>query len=71
MPKSRLRGGAKAHRKRVQDRNNRLRGMRRRAQEEYQEMMMKQIDALKEQMSGDTENTEEVTSDEQPLNIKL
>ena len=71
MPKSKLRGGAKAHRKRVQERNNRLRGMQRRVQEEYQEAMMKQIEAIKAQMSGETENNEEVTSDEQPLNIKL
>jgi len=71
MPKSRLRGGAKAHRKRVQERNNRLRGLQRRAQEEYQAAMMAQIEALRAQMSGETENTEEVTSEEQPLNIKL
>jgi hypothetical protein len=71
MPKSSLRGGAKAHRKRVQERNNRLRGNQRRFQEEYQALMMKQIEALRAQMSGETENTEEVVSDEQPLNIKL
>jgi len=71
MPKSRLRGGAKAHRKRVQQRNNHLRGMQRKAQEEYQAAMMKQIEAIRAQMSGETENNEEVTSEEQPLNIKL
>lgn len=73
MPKSKLRGGAKAHRKRVQERNNRLRGMQRRFREEYEAEMMKQLEALKAQMSGDTETetTEQEVSTEQPLNIKL
>lgn len=73
MPKSKLRGGAKAHRKRVQERNNRLRGMQRRFREEYEAEMMKQLEALKAKVSGDTENetTEQEVSTEQPLNIKL
>ena len=73
MPKSKLRGGAKAHRKRVQERNNRLRGMQRRFREEYEAEMMKQLEALKAKVSGDTETetTEQEVSTEQPLNIKL
>lgn len=71
MSKSRLRGGAKAHRRRVQERNNTLRGQRKRFQQEYQDLMMKQIEAIKAQMSADTENTEQEVSTDQPLDIKI
>jgi hypothetical protein len=36
MPKSKLRGGAKAHNKRVATRNNTIRGLKKKAQAEYQ-----------------------------------
>jgi hypothetical protein len=71
MPKSKLRGGAKAHRKRVQARNNNIRGAQRKFQEEYNAEIMKQLEAYKQQMSADTENNVESEPTEQPLNIKL
>jgi hypothetical protein len=71
MPKSSKRGGAKAHRKRVKNRNNQIKGVQRKFQEEYQKAMMAQIQELRDKMSGETENTPEVLSEEQPLNIKL
>ena len=71
MPKSKSRGGAKAHRKRVQRRNNQIKGVQRKFQEEYQRAMMEQLEQMRKQLSGETENTEEVISEEQPLNIKL
>jgi len=71
MPKSSKRGGAKAHRKRVQTRNNSIKGAQRRFQEQYNAEIMKQIDAYRKQLSADTENNEEVLVSEQPLNIKL
>ena len=71
MPKSSKRGGAKAHRKRVQTRNNSIKGAQRRFQEQYNAEIMKQIDAYRKQLSADTENNEEVLVNQQPLNIKL
>lgn len=70
MPKSKNRGGAKAHRKRVQRRNNQIKNAQRRFQEQYQAELLKQIEAMRAQMSGETE-TPDVISEEQPLNIKL
>jgi hypothetical protein len=49
MPKSKLRGGAKAHNKRVDTRNNTLRGLKKKAQAEYQEMFEKTMETLKAQ----------------------
>jgi hypothetical protein len=46
MPKSKLRGGAKAHNKRVTHRNNTIRGLKRKAQAEYQEMFEKTMETL-------------------------
>lgn len=71
MPKSKLRGGAKAHRKRVQARNNDIRSAQRKFQEQYNAEIMKQIDAYKKQMSADTENNVESVPTEQQLNIKI
>jgi len=71
MAKSKNRGGAKAHRKRVQRRNNQIKGIQRKFQEEYQKAMMEQLELMRKRLSGETENTEEVMSEEQPLNIKL
>jgi hypothetical protein len=67
MPKSKLRGGAKAHKKRVETRNNTLKGLRKKAQAEYQEMFEKQMETLKVQYQnengGTTELNTEVLSD--------
>ena len=53
MPKSKLRGGAKAHKTRVATRNNTLRGLRKKAQAEYQEMFEKQMEELKAQYKNE------------------
>jgi len=53
MPKSKLRGGAKAHKLRVATRNNALRGLRKKAQAEYQEMFEKQMEELKAQYQNE------------------
>jgi hypothetical protein len=68
MPKSRLRGGKKAHRKRVQKRNQNIVSQQNRIQKLWEEEMMKRMEELNAS-SGNTEN-EEITTD-QPLDIKL
>ena len=67
MPKSRLRGGAKAHRKRVQRRNNNLQNQQNRIQKLFQEEMMKRMEEMNS--SGSTENQE--IDDTKPLDIKI
>ena len=68
MPKSKLRGGAKAHKARVATRNNTLKGLRKKAQAEYQEMFEKQMEEMKAQYQNENGemvdlNTEVVNSD--------
>ena len=63
MPKSKLRGGAKAHNKRVTTRNNTLRGLRKKAQAEYQEMFEKQMEELKVQYQNENGETTELNAD--------
>jgi hypothetical protein len=63
MPKSKLRGGAKAHNKRVATRNNTLRGLRKKAQAEYQEMFEKQMEALKVQYQNENGETTEINAE--------
>jgi len=70
MPKSKTRGGATAHRKRVQARNAKIEGMKKKMQEEYNAEITKQLEKYKASMSAETENNE-VVENEQPLNIKL
>ena len=63
MPKSKLRGGAKAHKARVTTRNNALRGLRKKAQAEYQEMFEKQMEALKAQYQNENGETTELNAE--------
>ncbi len=60
MAKSKVRGGAKAHRKKVEARNQRIAGERNMMQKLFEESMRKQIEELKkreeEAQSGNTEN---------------
>jgi hypothetical protein len=63
MPKSKLRGGAKAHKARVTTRNNSLRGLRKKAQAEYQEMFEKQMEELKAQYQNENGETTELNAD--------
>jgi hypothetical protein len=63
MPKSKLRGGAKAHKLRVATRNNTLRGLRKKAQAEYQEMFEKQMEELKVQYQNENGETTELNAE--------
>jgi hypothetical protein len=60
MAKSKVRGGAKAHRKKVVARNQKIDGQRNAMQKLFEESMKKQIEELKkkdaEAKSGETEN---------------
>ena len=73
MPKSKLRGGAKAHKARVETRNNLLRGLRKKAQAEYTEMFEKQMEELKAQYQNEngetTELNDEVVGDVNEINV--
>ena len=73
MPKSKLRGGAKAHKTRVTHRNNTFRGLRKKAQAEYQEMFEKQMEELKVQYQNEngetTELNAEVVGDVSDINV--
>lgn len=63
MPKSKLRGGAKAHKTRVTTRNNSLRGLRKKAQAEYQEMFEKQMEELKVQIQNKNGETTDLNAE--------
>jgi hypothetical protein len=63
MPKSKLRGGAKAHKARVTTRNNALRGLRKKAQAEYTEMFEKQMEELKAQYQNENGETTELNAE--------
>lgn len=54
MGKSKKRGGAKAHRKRVQARNQNIKGAQRQMEKMWQDQMMKQMESLRE-LSGKTQ----------------
>ena len=68
MPKSKTRGSLKKHRKRVQHRNNTLKGLKRKMQAEYKEMFEKTMETLKAQYqaeNGETMSVDaEIISDE-------
>jgi len=61
MPKSKLRGGAKAHRKRVQKRNNNIKSQNNKMQKLWEQEMMKRMEEMNN-TSGNTENDEIDTS---------
>ena len=63
MPKSKLRGGAKAHKLRVTHRNNTVRGLKKKAQAEYQEMFEKTMETLKAQYQVENGETTELTAE--------
>ena len=60
MAKSKVRGGAKAHRKKVVDRNQQIDGQRKAMQKLFEKSMKMQIEEMKkkdaESKSGETEN---------------
>jgi predicted transcriptional regulator YdeE len=70
MPKSKLRGGAKAHRKRIQKRNSTIENQQKRIQKLWEQEMMKRIEELN--TSGETENNEiNEIDDSQPIDIRF
>lgn len=58
MPKSKKRGGEKAHRKRVKRNTINAKKQIEKAQKEFQSAMMEQIEAMRQKISGETENKE-------------
>jgi hypothetical protein len=58
MPKSKKRGGEKAHRKRVKLNTVNAKKQVEKAQKMFQDAMMEQIEAMKQAASGETENKE-------------
>jgi hypothetical protein len=58
MPKSKKRGGEKAHRKRMQKVNKVRKSTILKQQKIFQDAMIEQIEAMKKQYSGETENQE-------------
>jgi hypothetical protein len=58
MPKSKKRGGEKAHRKRVKLNTVNAKKQVEKAQKMFQETMMEQIEAMRQAASGETENKE-------------
>jgi hypothetical protein len=73
MPKSKTRGSLKEHKKRVETRNNTLRGLKRKAQAEYQEMFEKTMETLKAQYQNEngeiSEINAEIIADVTELNV--
>ncbi len=73
MPKSKTRGSLKEHRKRVAHRNNTIKGLRKKAQEEYQQMFAETMEKLKAQYQNEngetTELNAEVVGDVTELNV--
>jgi hypothetical protein len=63
MPKSKLRGGAKAHKTRLTTRNNSLRGLRKKAQAEYTEMFEKQMETMKAQYQNENGETMDINAE--------
>lgn len=71
MPKSKLRGGKKAHRKRVQKRNQNIQNQQNRIQKIWEEEMMKRMEELNA-TSGDTKESKiESTDENTPLDIRV
>ena len=73
MPKSKTRGSLKEHKKRVETRNNTLRGLKIKAQAEYQEMFEKTMETLKAKYQDEngetTEINTEIISDVTDINV--
>lgn len=63
MPKSKTRGSLKEHKKRVTHRNNTIRGLKRKAQAEYQEMFEKTMETLKAQYQAENGETTEINTE--------
>jgi hypothetical protein len=58
MAKSSKRGGAKAHRRRVKNRNAEIKGRIKKAEKLFNDAMMEQLEKMRESFSGQTQETE-------------
>ena len=58
MPRSKVRGGRKAHNKRVNARNAKLRGVQKKMREAYSKMFESKMQELQGKFSGMNENSE-------------
>jgi hypothetical protein len=70
MPKSRLRGGKKAHRKRVQKRKDDTKTKQNQIQKIWEQEMMKRMEELNS-MSANTSDETEIHDENRPLDIKI
>ena len=70
MPKSRLRGGKKAHRKRVQKRKDDTKTKQNQIQKIWEQEMMKRMEELNS-MSANTPDETEIHDENKPLDIKI
>jgi hypothetical protein len=57
MPKSSKRGGAKAHRKRVESRNEKVQGQKNAMQRLFEESMRTQIEEMKKKQAEEAEKS--------------
>ncbi len=64
MAKSRLRGGAKAHRKRVQKRNEKMGLMKKQFEKKYNKLLEEQMTLLKEKMEQESAKSKDETTEE-------
>jgi hypothetical protein len=70
MPKTKKRGGAKAHRKRIQTRNNTIEGVRNQMQKMWEQEMNARLEMLRKSAEGSDTDATTVTNLEIP-NIQL
>ena len=68
MAKSKLRNGAKVHKKRVVNRNSKIKSEVKKQQNLFQQSMMEQLELMKQKFSAETENQEVSTSETINLN---
>ena len=68
MGKSKLRGGAKAHRKRVNARNQLIKSQIKKQEKMFQDAFMEQLEKMRESISGETQYQETSTSETIKLN---
>lgn len=64
MPKSRKRGGQKAHNKRVNARNQKIAGERKKMQQAYTDMFQQRLEEFQNQYSGMSETTSDLVDAE-------
>jgi len=64
MPKSRKRGGQKAHNKRIQDRKELMAHARKKMQEQYSKLLDQRLSELKNEYSQETTEIVELSENE-------